>query len=308
MYIPRKSRTTTYVRKGSKGVRRKLSGRKQVRRPVPSRLIPSRTRTAVSREVAKQINSVAENKFVGRIGDCLAPIPKPGVGSVAKLNYCLFNSGEALPTGVSTDFTPMKCFTYPAAERDGRYLYLKHALQHFEIQMLPRDTNSTSVLNSTTQFRFMVVKQKQYTNRLGTVSSPNSSLFLAPDNKEFGLSDLAATNIMYSAQPINRRNWTVYQDKRFTLTAPSATYFDSTGATEQSVNVAHEKYPVKRSIKFKLPVSAKILYGTGDIPIDIDTQWLVIIQAMPTSYCADTADAQKQWRVNYLSTTVANDS
>jgi len=301
MYVPRKKRTTKYVRKGNKGVR------KQVRRPVPSRLIPSRTRTAVSREVAKQINSVAENKFVGRIGDCLAPIPKPG-GGVAKLNYCLFNTGEALPAGVSTDFTPMKCFTYPVADRDGRYLYLKHALQHFEIQMLPRDTNSTSVLNSTTQFRFMVVKQKQYANRLGTVSSPNSSLFLAPDNKEFGLADTSATNIMYSGQPINRRTWTVYQDRRFTLTAPSATFFDSTGITEQSVNVAHEKYPVKKSIKFKLPVSAKILYGTGDIPIDIDTQWLVIIQAMPTSYCADTADAQKQWRVNYLSTTVANDS
>lgn len=214
----------------------------QTKKSYPSRLRASTTQYKISKEVSKQLNSVAENKFVGKVGDCLAPVSKPA--GTQPINYCLFNTGETLPTGVSTNFAPMSCFTYAQAEREGRYLYLKHATMSFEIQMLPRNTTSDAVLNSTTQFRFMVVKQKQYANRLGTVVSPNTSLFLAPDNKEFGLTNTTATNQMYNGQPINRRNWMVYRDQRFTLSAPASLYQTSTG-NENAVDITHEKYPVK---------------------------------------------------------------
>ncbi len=300
--VPRRARTTTYMKKGNKGVRAPPAYR------APGRTrAPSRTRVAVTREIARQLNRVAENRYIGAHKECIKPTAKPAGSQL--ISYVLLNSGQTLPTAVSSSFTPMDLFTYPQVDRTGRYLYVKSASCKFNIQTIPVEADDLNLLATPINFRMIIVKQKQYNNRLGNVSSPDRSLFLSPDNESFGLADTTKFEQEYEHQPINKRHWMVYKDQRFTLMPPATNIIDADPALPVTNTATSGRFPSVKNFNFNLPMNAKVLYEDGDHPLDIDSQWLIIIQAIPQSYCApDVTLPNSRWRVNYISSTKANDS
>lgn len=285
-------------------VRKSLSSRS-----TPSRLRVSTSRYTLNRAIATQISNMTENKFQGYTGDCLLPQAKPA-GS-QPISYHLLNTGGPL-TGLPL-FTPMNLYQFPQGdgntERNGNYLYIKKTHLKLEVQMLPTTVKAPlQTLNSVTEFRLMIVKANRKYNKLGSSPLPDNSLFLNTQNDQFGINDTGSTTFVNMRQPINKRKWLVYKDMRFTLSPPAKAAEDA--APEQwAFNVANPKYPVKKFISLDLPIYKKCHYESGsDIPDNVDTQWLMILQAVRSNYCQDVIAAPRDYRLNILGTTSASDN
>lgn len=284
---------------------------RRVRKSLPSRVRVSKSRYTLNRAIAKQINNMTENKFQGYTGDCLVPVAKPA--GAQPISYHLFNTGA--PIASIPNFIPMNLYQFPQGdgntERNGNYLYIKKTHLKMEIQMLPTSNPAATpqeALNSTTEFRLMIVKANRKFNKLGSSPAPSNSLFLNTQNDQFGLNDLASTTFINMQQPINKRKWLVYKDMRFTLSPPSREAIDV--APEQwAFNAANNKYPVKKFISLDLPIFKKCHFESdSDVPDNIDTQWMIVIQATRTNYCSASIGAPRDYRLNMAATTSASDN
>ena len=275
----------------------------------PSRLRVSTSRATVTKMIAKSINNLAENKFQGYTGDCLQPQAKPA--GAQPISYHLLNTGGPL-SGLPL-FTPMNLYNFPQGdgntERNGNYLYLKKTHLKLEIQMLPTSVAAPlQTLNSVTEFRLMIVKANRKYNKLGNSPVPDNSLFLNTQNDQFGLDDVNSTTFVNMQQPINKRKWLVYMDQRFTLSPPAKEAIDD--APEQwAFNAANPKYPVKKFITLDLPIFKKCHFESdSDVPSNVDTQWLMILQGVRSNYCTTNVAAPRDYRLNVLGTTSAGDA
>lgn len=280
-------------------------------RAAPSRVRVSKTRYTLNRAIAKQINNMTENKFQGYTGDCLVPVAKPG-GS-QPLSYHLFNTGAAIAS--IPNFVPMNLYSFPvgdgSTERNGNYLYIKKTHLKMEVQMLPTSVAAATpqeALNSTTEFRLMIVKANRKYNKLGSSPTPANALFLNTQNDQFGINDTGSTTFINMQQPINKRKWLVYKDMKFTLSPPSREAVD-TAPEQWAFNSANNKYPVKKFISCDLPIYKKCHFESDqDVPDNVDTQWMIILQSTRTNYCSDGIGAPRDYRLNMCATTSASDN
>lgn len=303
-YVPGSRRNFTRSRAASK-----IQSAFRSYKSRPSRLRVSTSRAVVTKMIAKSINNLAENKFQGYTADCLIPQAKPA--GAQPISYHLLNTGGTL-TGLPL-FTPMNLYQFPQGdgntERNGNYLYIKKTHLKLEVQMLPTTVKAPlQTLNSVTEFRLMIVKANRKYNKLGSSPLPDNSLFLNTQNDQFGINDTGSTTFVNMRQPINKRKWLVYMDKRFTLSPPSKAAEDS-APEAWAFNVANPQYPVKKFITLDLPIYKKCHYETGsDVPDNVDTQFLMILQGVRSNYCQDVIAAPRDYRLNILGTTSAGDA
>lgn len=279
----------------------------------PSRARVSTKRITQTKAVSKALSNFSENKFQGVNIDCSLPVNKPS-GS-QPISYHFFNAGHQLTGPMGTEFAspqgPLNLFTFPQGdandERSGNYMYIKKSHIKFEVQMLPNeDITPNPGLTSTVDFRLIVVKANRKYNELGASPDAGNSLFLNTQNDEFGYDGNVATTFLNMAQPINKRKWLVYRDQRFTLSPPATQ--NSSGVPGELTNSAFSKYPVKKMVSFNLPVWKKTHFDTNNHPDNLDTQWLMILAATPTSYCNPGVLRPRNYRVNILGTTSAADN
>ena len=277
-------------------------------RSKPSRFAVSKKRYSVAREVSKQLQNYGENKFQGFAGGCLPPQAKP-LGS-QPITYQFLNSSNALSLALP-EYTPMNLFYFPQGDqndqRTGDYMYLRQSYLKLEIQMLPVDTDSTApTLNATTDFRFMVVKANRKNNPYGKFPDPGGKLFLNTQNDAFGYDDTSASVFQSMNQPINKRDFLVYCDKKFTLSPPSSVLFDG----QEMVSVQNSRYPIKKRFNIKLPCWKKTHFDNDtNVPTNIDSQWFIICQAVPSAYCdAHETAPNLNWVMSAYGTTSARDS
>lgn len=277
----------------------------------PSRNRVSRKRYTVAREVSKQLSNYAENKFQGFAGSCLAPQPKPA-GS-QPITYKFLNAGESM-AGILPEFaTPMDLFKFPQGDqndqRQGNNMYIRQSYLKMEIQMLPVNVTSlASTLNATTEFRLMVVKANRKYNKFGKFPDPGQRLFLNTQNDAFGYDSTTASVFLNMNQPINKRDFLVYCDKKFTLSPPTAVLDDDT--TGNFSNVQNPRYAIKKQLNVKLPVWKKSHFDNdSNTPDNLDTQWMIIVQAVPSAYCdAVSTEPNRNWALTVYGTTSARDS
>lgn len=274
----------------------------------PSRNRVSRKRYTVAREVSKQLANYGENKFQGFSGSCLPPTPKPA--GAQPLTYVFLNAGETIAP--LPEMNPMNLFQFKQGdantERNGDNMYIRQSYLKMEVQMLPINTDLTpQSLNATTDFRLMLVKANRKYNKFGKFPDPGQKLFLNTQNDSFGYDGTTATPFLYMNQPINKRDFLVYCDKKFTLSPPSV-ILDA--GNNDITNVQNPKYAIKKQFNLKLPVWKKCHFDNDlDTPDNLDTQWMLIVQAVPSAYCdaIDTAP-NKNWVLSCYGTTTARDS
>lgn len=281
----------------------------------PSRLAVSTSRYRLNKAIAKQINNMSENKFSGYAGYCLVPQPKPA--GTQPMTYIFHNTGEPLTQPSNSMFTSMDLFNFPRGdsnvERNGDYMYIKKSHVKIEIQMLPISSDDITGLNSTTEFRLMIVKANRKYNKLGASPLAGNSLFLGPTNSEFGFGVPGGTSTaaVYAnmKQPINKRKWLVYKDMTFTLSTPAQEIVDNAVPSEFAFNTSNNKYRVKKHITCDLPVFKKTHFAPdSNVPDELDTQWLIVIQAVRSNYCSPNVDVPRNWVANILATTSASDN
>jgi len=301
MYVPRKSRTTKYVRKGNKGVRR---------RALPSRLRVSRKRTALTTAVSKALSDNAENKFRGFEIECKPPVSIPS--GIQPISYHFFNTGKSLAAALP-EYNALDMFKFNQgdgeSERIGNSMYIKNGYMTMNIQTLPfTEFGTISGDQPLIEFRLMLVKANRKYNPLGEFPDPGKQLFLTPGNNSFGYDDSQATH-NFKLQPINKRKWLVYKDQRFTLSYPVV---DQRDVLPQPnifrTNNAYSKYPTTKTIRMKLPVMKKTHFNpTTSHPDNLDTQWLLCLQAMHPSFCTPSSRRPENYVVNMNCTTVCQD-
>jgi len=297
---------SAYVKGSRKNSRRK--GR------TPGRLLPSRARFSRSRlalttAVSRVLQNNAESKFKGFEVECSEPVAIPA--AVQPISYHFFNTGKSLAATLP-EFTPLDMFRFAQgdgnAERIGNSMYIKNGMIHMNIQTLPKTELATiSGDQPLIEFRLMMVKANRKFNPLGEFPDPGESLFLTPGNNSFGYDDTQATH-NFKLQPINKRKWLVYCDKRFTLSYPVVDQRFPLGADSGQVNNAFSKYPTTKTVRLRLPVMKKTHFNDqSSHPDNLDTQWLICLQAMHPSFCMPQSRRPNNYRVNMNCTTIAQD-
>lgn len=283
---------------------------------LPSRLRVSTTRAIVTKEVSKQQANYGENKYQGFKNFCRVPVPKPA-GS-QPLTYVFYNSGNALTA--LTEYNPMDLYKFvrgdESTERTGNYMYIRQSTINFEVQMMPISgtTEETSTFLPQVDFRVLLVKGNRKYDALGKFQDPGSSLFLDSFNTSFGYDNTSFQTYEYMNQPVNKRNWLVYKDAKFTLNTP-VVESQIEGEPNSIHNNALSTKKTKQNFRFKLPIFKKCHFVNNDlnpeanVPDNCDTQWLLIVQACYTNHCYDpSGNGPRNYRVNVLGTTTARDS
>ena len=102
-------------------------------------------------------------------------------------------------------------------ERVGNWAYLKKTHMTVSIDMKPSTITGQT---ESTEFRFIVVKAKPSTRQFGTTYTPNSTLFYNTSGEEFGPDSVGVLGADIQLQPINKRRWSIYYSKKFTLSPP----------------------------------------------------------------------------------------
>ena len=234
------------------------------RKVYPSRLRASKKRYTFNKKVARVLHNFSENKLVAIAGQ--SETPPVVIQTGAQAYFIAYNIGINASTsggiGVNgiriakgTDFN----------ERVGDYIYLKKTHLSIKLEM-------TNANNSTpTQFRILLVKLRRYNNPAGITPLLNETLFLDTEGQKFGHATSGKTGIDLMMQPTNKRDWVIFKDFKCVL----QNYNDITGGSATIYN----HYPCFKDFSMNCPFWKKTKYGTGDLPIDIDYRFTLVMYA-----------------------------
>lgn len=309
-----------YKKKSSKSLKKKAKSKSKPNRFKGSRVS---SRYLLTRMVSKIMSNYGENKFRGNILECLNSVPKASLGGTQPLSYHLINLGRNMAAFAGTGWTnPMDLYQFPlgdaAFQRQGRYMFLRKTHICMEIQMnqIADDANVSNNLNNQIQFRLMVVKANRKYQPYGEGSAgtarPNTSLFLTSQNTAFGITDTTATTFEYVNNPINKRQFNVICDKKFTLSPPAVSWDNS---QRSNINAANPRFPTKKTLHMDIPYYRKAFFQNDptaslNTPTNIDTQCMIILQAVRSSYCSTpiTAPLAGTYSLTVQGTTSCRDS
>lgn len=287
MAIPRKPRTSSYKRYGSKGVR--------VSQKRPARLNSGRTTYRKNKRYTGMALGVVEKKL-SACTDYNESLPSAiAVGAQAFKWYGVM--GAVAPTTWSGGFNALAGFAYPQGtgnnERDGRYMFLNKSNLTLSVHM-----NASPRLSAPVQFRMVIFKARRVTTPTGVSYDPNLRLFLKPNGDGFGAGTAGVNfNDLYF-QPTNKRDWIIVGDKKFTLSP-----FLEDGNT--NTTAWQGKYPNFKMFRIALKHMIKTSFSNVDNqPDDYDYKFGIAIFAG----CIGRDQFATGWEVNLRGTTSAIDS
>lgn len=291
MFVPRRPRTTTYKKKpsASKGslvtsVRRKTYYRSKYARP--ARLRGSRVQYQINKAVSRAVNGLAENKIIAL--DNVNEVSPSRIQPLALATTKSFTLGN-IPTVWSgiTGLQTLSGMSFPLgvghAQRDGKYIYLQKTRVTMEIDM-----NTIPDFSIPVEFRVICCKARRANNPSGITNNFSQTLFLGTDGNEFGHATTGINGTDLMVQPINKKDWSVFADKKFMLTNPLLQQ-DLSGSGVTTTYAG--KYPVFKRMVFNLPFNTKTEIDTtmADRPADIDYNYVMVVYAkgLGKDYVAD---------------------
>ncbi len=265
-------RPSLYKRK-NKMARRKAAIYK--RKPRFARFAASKPRYYHNRRYARKISKFSESKLLPltKVEEA-APFPI----AVGALAYYWAGCLNVQPTGWGVDpaaAVPGTLLTnlsgiqlqrgVTAQERIGDYVYYKKT--HCVMQV---DMNATSSLQEPIEFRFIIAKSRGLANPAMTGYIPGTSLFLNEIGSAIGHQTGGVTGTDLMLQPLNKRDWVIFRDQKFTLTSP------------QIVNGGgfNSKYPSRKNLVINLKHYAKAkISNVNNQPKNLDTTYVMYLYA-----------------------------
>lgn len=292
MAIPRKPRTTRYVRSGDKGIRSSYPTKVSTGR-MPLRTRSGRKTIRKNKRVSKMLTPYAESKLSGVSSLNEASPSSIALGAQAyKYTFCLGN----FTPGTWGGFGALGGFAYPQGvditSRVGNYMYLKNTTLNLSVHM-----NQTIDHQMPTQFRMIVFRARRASSPAGVNYNPDQTLFLNQTGDRFGAGTALVNGNDLMLQPLNRRDWIIVSDKRFTL--------QNQLQPESSVTARGGVfYPTYKMFRINLKHNAKVHFSTGSSePNDFDFHYGVAIYAARIGRDQNATG----WEVNLRGTTSAND-
>ncbi len=251
----------------------------------PSRFPSGKKNYMNTRSIAKQIQNISETKIkeLERL-DAILPKPvelAPSSGPCYFTNYCLGTAptGWVGPNG-APNFNNLGGFEWPQGtgpqERVGRYLYLKRSTVNMRFAMNAQSRHGP------VKFRVIIYKEKR--NRYNTAANgnPNDDLFIDHQGLVKGFNNLAPVDgrvMNFSTWLINKRNYQVVKDFKFTLNPETISY---QGGTDPRV-VNQSFYPAEKNFTLSLGHYAKAEFDTTNTPTDMMYRYCMTVVSMPTN-------------------------
>lgn len=171
----------------------------------------------------------------------------------------------------------------------GKYIYLKKTTYSFQLDMTFGDAARPPI-----QFRLIVAKARQAVTPAGTTEYPQDTLFLDSGGPAVGHATTVpnpAGGTMPSMgpfecmnQPLNKRDWMILRDQRFTLSQPYrqnyTTVSDPKGDYVVPTAVGYSgKYPCRKNFVLNLPHNAKTRLSKDGHPQNYDCRYLIYLYA-----------------------------
>lgn len=245
----------------------------------PARLRGSRMNYQINKAVSRAVNGLAENKIVA-CTNVNESSPSP-IQTLALATTRSFTLGS-IPSAWSgiAGLTSLAGMTFIQGnannQRIGKYIYLQKTRVSVEIDMFTNASDSVPI-----EFRVICCKARRATNPSGITNDFSTTLFLATNGTDFGhaTSGINGTDLM--VQPINKKDWAVYGDRKFMLSNPAvAQDVVGTGSTTYYSG----KYPVMKRMVFNLPFNAKTAININPAePGDLDYNYIMVIYARSLS-------------------------
>ncbi len=286
----KRGRTLSYVPATAMSRRRSKYSRARIGL---ARMAYNRRKPAATRRLSNLLNKIGETKLlpIGHANE-LAAVP---IQVGAKAYMCCFCMGTK-PTAWTSTWNNLLGMTIPigdtANSRDGNYVYLQHTRLAINI-----DTQNNNNYRPPMQYRMIVGKSRRGTNPAGITQDPAVDLFIDVAGNSFGHATSGVNGSDLMMQPINKRDWYVKMDRKFTLSTP----------LEDQGGGYSGKYPTTKDVVVRLPYYKKTKYANDgplkDLPLDIDYSYFVIIYARSQQKDTDADD----WEVNLRGTTCFKD-
>lgn len=232
----------------------------------PARFAVSRPRYNKNKSLASALSNMAETKLlpVTAVNEA-GGLPIQGGAQV----YYWAGVMNSVPNGWDSNLVDLAGIQHSkgvdANERDGNYVYFKKT--HVTMQV---DLNQSSAAYPPVEFRLIVCKARQAVTPSGVTDPPQTTMFLDNVGNAIGHVTSGVTGMDIMLQPLNKRDWVIYRDQKFTLTAP------------QDVNGGgfNSKYPSRKNIFLNLKYFAKTkMNSSSNKPEDLDTHYLIYLYA-----------------------------
>lgn len=229
----------------------------------PARFNASKRTYNLNYRVAKAMNKMSENKL-------LQTQPFDGSAPVAirsgEKSYYWGGVIQSIPSSWDTNLNNLAGIVMTqglsAQQRIGNYVFYKKTHIVFQIDML-----ASSDFDAATQFRFIVAKSRQLALPAGLTDTPQTSLFLNNIGGATGHAVTAVTAMDLMNQPLNKRDWVVYKDFKFTLSP-----------NEAAGGGFNFKYPSRKDIPCDLKYYCKTrIHPTTNTPEDLDAHYIIYI-------------------------------
>lgn len=239
---------------------------RRLARGVPARARFGRRTFNRNKAIAKFTNNLSETKLLPTtVYNELPSIPIQ-LGAIATYVGFVMND---IPSGWDSSLNKLGGIGMgqglTGSQRIGNYVYLKKT--HLNLQV---DINETSQsYQPPNEYRLLVVKQRGSVIPAGLTDTPQTSLFLNTIGAPQGYTTGGFNGMDCMLAPVNKRDWVVFRDQKFTLSTPST-----------AGGGMNYKYPSRKNLMINLPYWAKTRYHpTTNLPEDLDTHYLVYLFA-----------------------------
>lgn len=296
----RPRRPTRRIAGAVRTLQRKFRARRRVQQP--ARFAFSRRRFLANKRLAKRMSMYSETKLIGcnPVNAQAAngqPISQAGHGGSL---YAWSGVMQSRPTAWDANIVNLAGIItaqgLASNQHVGTYVYYKKTHLTFQIDM-----EFSSSARPPIQFRMIVCKSRQGAMPAGITDAPESTLFLTSDGVPTGhlvTGTTAMNTFEVMNQPLNKRDWTIKRDFRFTLSHPMKTDPDG-GAVGYT-----GKYPTRKNISFDLPYYKKTRLSSTGVPQDLDAHYLIYIFATSIGSTLNPSE----WNVAMRGTTSYTDN
>lgn len=264
---------------------------RKVRSQTPARLDISRRVYYKNRSINKSINRIAENKLIPMTAqDQTVPQPILAGNNACYVGYC---SGPK-PVGWDANIKALDGITANSSVRNGSYIYLAKSTVSISI-----DTKqTTAATQQPTQFRVVVCKARRANGPVGTnPPQPDGNLFLDSSGKATSYKVTGFNGMDIMLQPLNKRDWVILKDTKFTLSNWVAA---GTGGAGTSGYTGF--YGNMKEIRLSLPYYKKTHYRDSDnLPSDLDYNYAIMIfaRSLDQTSVADNWEASVRGTTSY---------
>jgi len=272
-----------------KKTQRRIVRRRNVLRARPARFAMSKNVYRKNRAISSAMSRLAETKLLS-VASINEVAPKAiQLGAIAY--YSSFIMCD-IPPGWDGNFNNLGGIQNSQGlggnNRIGDYIYLKKT--HLALQI---DVNETSNYTGPMEYRMIVAKAKTGVLPVGYTYTPSTTLFLNNVGQPIGHGSPGVNGSDLMLQPINRRDWVVHSDRKFTLSSP-----DTGGG---GMNYF---YPSRKTCYLDLPYYAKTrINSSTNLPEDLDTHYIVMLYAS----CIGKDRSASDWEVSVRGTTSISD-